>query len=220
MNKITKVTEFFIILTITLLVAGGVMLVWITPNSGWHPVDDHEFLMWTYLLRIKNVPLWNLISEYNLGNLKSGRLRPIYLVMRGIFIYLLGDNIKLYYIWAFIKTSVTFILLHYMFRKMGAGIIRSYAAVLVSMIGYQSSTWRKLGTHEMVTALWFATGMILMIRYLKTRRSVFGILSVLSYLIMSLYKESFIVLIPFIILYVVYYLYPENISDSPSSILF
>lgn len=210
MKNIGKAKELLLIIILSLLVTGGIILILITPNSGWHPVDDHEFLMWTYLLRVNKVPLWDLISEYNLGNLESGRLRPLYLTMRGIFMYFLGDNIRLYYIWAFIKTTITFILLYYMFREMGAGIIRSYAAVLISMIGYQSCTWWKLGTHEIVTTLWFATGMILMIRYLKTDRLSYAVTSIMSYLIMSLYKESFIVLIPFIILYVIYFRFPGN----------
>ena len=171
------------------------------PRCGYHLVDDHEFTAWTYLLTQRHIPLTDLIREYLGGNLAAGRWRPLYLIMRGLFISVFGTDIQLYYIWAIIKTIVLFILIYYMARSMGAGIINSYLSSFIALTGYQSATWWKLGTHEVVTAIWFISGMIFMIQYLKKKHHIWAVFSLLSFLIMSLYKETFILLLPYAGLY-------------------
>lgn len=200
-TPLSKTKEFILILLISALYIGGVFAVLKIPGCGYHLVDDHEFTAWTYLLAQRHVPLTDLIREYLSGNLEVGRWRPLYLIMRGLFIYAFGTDIRLYYIWAIIKTVILFILIYYMARSMGAGIINSYLASLIALTGYQSAAWWKLGTHEIVTAIWFVLGMILMIRYQKTDRRIWAVSSLISFLIMCLYKETFIVLLPFTGLY-------------------
>ncbi len=199
--QISKTKEFILILLISFLYIGGVFVILKIPVCGYHLVDDHEFTAWTYLLTQRHIPLTDLIREYLGGNLAAGRWRPLYLIMRGLFISALGTNIRLYYIWAIIKTVILFILIYYMSRSMGAGIINSYLASFIALTGYQSAAWWKLGTHEVVTAIWFVLGMILMIRYQKTNRCIWAVSSLISFLIMSLYKETFILLLPFAGLY-------------------
>lgn len=212
MNNLRGFREFTVVLALALVVVGGVMLVWITPDSGYHPVDDHEFLMWTYLLDVKKVPLTELIWEYNLSNLALGRFRPLYLCMRGIFIWLFKADIRKYYIWAVIKTIITFISLYYMFKGISGSFLNSLSAVLVTLVGYQSAAWWKLGTHEIVSLLWFSLGMTFLIAYLDKDSKASGIISFVSFLIMSLYKESFIVLIPFVLLFILLRIYEKAVD--------
>ncbi len=200
--KLSGIKEFILALFISTLYIGGVFVILKIHRCGYHLVDDHEFTAWTYLLTQRQVPLTDLIIEYLQGNLAAGRWRPLYLIMRGLFISVLGTDIRLYYIWAIIKTIILFILIYYMARSMGAGIINSYLTAFISLAGYQSAAWWKLGTHEVVTAIWFVAGMILVIRYLKTQRRIWAVFSLISFLIMSLYKETFIVLLPFVGLYI------------------
>ena len=202
--QISKTKEFILTLLIAILYIGGVFVLLKIPGCGYHLVDDHEFTAWTYLLSQRQIPLMGLIKEYLISNMVIGRWRPLYLVMRGLFISVFGTDIRLYYIWAIIKTAVLFILIYYMARSMEVGIIHSYLAAFISLTGYQSAAWWKLGTHEIVTAIWFSAGMILMIRYLKNGKRSSAIFSLICYLIMSLYKETYIVLIPFICLYILY----------------
>ncbi len=202
-TPLSKTKEFILILLISALYIGGVFVVLRIPGCGYHLVDDHEFTAWTYLLTQRHIPLTDLIREYLGGNLAAGRWRPLYLIMRGLFISVFGTDIRLYYIWAITKTVILFILIYYMARSMGAGIINSYLSSFIALTGYQSATWWKLGTHEVVTAIWFVLGMILMIRYQKTDRRILAVSSLISFLIMCLYKETFIVLLPFAGLYMI-----------------
>ncbi len=204
LNNLTRFQEGLLLVIFSCVYICGVFMIFRIPSCGYHLVDDHEFTAWTYLLEHRDVTLPSLIREYLNANLISGRWRPLYLIMRGIVISVFGTDIRLYYILAMFKTAVLFALIYQLLRVAGADIVRSGLGSMIALTGYQSAAWWKLGTHEIVTAIWFILGMLLMIRFLRTGSKIFAVSSFICYLVMSLYKETFIVLIPFIMLYVVY----------------
>lgn len=210
-NSLNGKKEFAFILAAAVLIVGGVMIFVVTLNCGWHLVDDHEMLAWTYVLRSGQMTLRELFISVLKEDIHVGRWRPLYTAIRVIAVSLLRDNYVAYTVWAMLKTMLTFILLYYMARLMEADVIRALTFSMVSLIGYQACTWWKLGTHEMVSTLWFAFSMIFMLKYLKSNKELYAIINFLGFLVMSLYKESYIVTIPFVLLYIIYY----ELNNSP-----
>ena len=81
-----------------------------------------------------------------------------------------------------------------------------YAALfsLTVLTGYQSAVWWKLGPQESYDIMMFALGFWLMLKWLRTGRRWYAAASVGAFFLMSIYKEPFILLLPFVGLYVLY----------------
>lgn len=197
--------EKIILLLFSILLIGGAMVALGIPWCGYHLVDDHEFMAYTWLRIHEQATLSDLIRSFIMTDLGNGRWRPLYAICRMVFVWVLGTNIKLYHIWSVIRAIAVFISLYAMTRAMRGSILQSYIVALISLVGYQSAAWWKLGPQEMTATGLFAAGMCMMIIYLGRNSYPAMVACVLSFICMGQYKESYILLMPFVILYAVYY---------------
>ena len=62
-ENINKRTEFVLILIISLGVVLGITLGLSTMTSGFHLVDDHEFLEWTYGVQMQGENTFSMIRN-------------------------------------------------------------------------------------------------------------------------------------------------------------
>lgn len=193
-------------IVVTLLFAAMVLGVTIGTGamfSGWHFVDDHEILEW--MLPIRNgekTALEELL--YLLPEDYGNRFRPLYYPIRFLTFLVLGDNLVIYEVLKSLEAILGMVLLYYVGKTCGGSACTSLAFSLLSMTGYQSAIWWKLGPQEPQGVLYFALGMLLLNAYLKCGKRWIAVLSWVSLLIMSNWKESYICLFPFVILYVLY----------------
>lgn len=197
--------EKIILLTVSILLIGGIMTIIGIPWCGYHLVDDHEFMAYTWLRLHDHATLSQLIKDFILTDLANGRWRPLYAICRMVFVWVLGTNITLYHVWSVIRAIIVFILVYAMTRAMRGSILQSYIVALVSLFGYQSAAWWKLGPQEMTATGLFAAGMCMMIIYLSRNSYPAMVSSMLLFICMGQYKESYILLMPFVILYAVYH---------------
>lgn len=201
---LNKKQEFIIVVLLFVLLVFGIILGMGTLTSGYHLVDDHEFLKWVYQMEEEGESVFEIIrSEVKMD--LSIRYRPIHIMARVLETGIFGINLVYYSLVKAVGIVASCIFLYYIGRLMGANKIYSFLFSAVSMTGYQSAVWWKLGTHEEQATLLFAAGFFCLLKYLIGRKKKWAISSVLLFFVMCNVKESYMVLAPFIMLYVVYY---------------
>ena len=199
-----KRREFFVVAMLSVLMVYGIVMGMGTLTSGYHLVDDHEFLEWVYQMRHQGASVWEIIS----GKIRQDfvwRYEPAYYFTRILSTWLFGIDLLGYSLVKTVEITVSCIFLYYCGRRMGASKVYSFLFAALSLVGYQSATWWKLGPQESQCTVFFASGFYCLLRYLQNEKRVWAFSSIALFFIMSNFKESFILLIPFLMLYVLYY---------------
>ncbi len=195
--EIAGASIFFIVVVFAVLIGTG------TLTSGIHMVDDHEFLEWFYNIRMKGASVADEIGrvlkiDFNI------RFRPLYIVLRVLEAYVFGANM----FWPSVINAVWIIvcmmLLYFCGRIMGAGRFVSGMFALISLVGYQSVVWWKLGPQESFGSMLFALGLYFMLKWLQNGKISRGMISLLFFFLMSNYKESYVLVLPFCGAYILY----------------
>lgn len=188
---------FFTVVVFTVLCGTG------TLTSGIHMVDDHDFLEWFYDMRVGGVPV---VEEFEriLSNDVNIRFRPLYIAFRIVEAYVFGANMFGLSIVNAIFIIICMIFLYYCGRMMGADKYASGMFTFIAMMGYQSVVWWKLGPQESLGSMFFAIGFYFLLRWLQGGKISRGILSLIFFFLMSNYKESYVLLLPFCGAYILY----------------
>lgn len=203
-NKIGKKQEFILVCVLSGLFVFGIMLAMGTMTCGWHLTDDHEFLDILYQVKAAGRSFWDMAVEYTSRDI-SFRFRPIYMPTRVFSVWMFGENLLLYYIMKALETFISCIFLYYVGKGVGNSKLAAFLFALVSLIGYQSVAWWKLGTHEMQGVLLLSISLLTLQWWMKTGKRIWEIISIIGAILMMLYKESFLALAPFVMLFTVYY---------------
>lgn len=204
-EKIGKKWEFIGILVFSLLFVFGVIIGMGTLTCGFHLVDDHEFAEWVYQMKYEHISLFEVIKSKVMLDF-GRRYRPLYYTLRIFGCYFFGINLTAYAVIRGFEIALASVFLYYCGKHMGGSKIQSLLFSLITLVGYQSAVWWKLGPQESLGTLLFAAGFYCMLRWLENaRKKGMAILSILLFFLMVNYKESYVILVPFIMLYVLYY---------------
>lgn len=204
MAKITKKQEYlfiwigFTLLVFILLLSTG------TITSGWHLVDDHEYIKYQLAMEQPGGSLLKCMKDVVLSDF-SARFRPLYYILRVLGTALFGSNLIIWSIVKAVETVLALVFLYFCARRLKCSIFYSVLFSLMVMVGPQSVVWWKLGPQECTGILLFAIGFFYMSKWLETNKKTYAVVSVLFLFFDSLYKESFILLLPFVMLYIIYY---------------
>lgn len=209
LDHLSKKQEFAIISIFSFVFVFGILLWMETLTCGWHLVDDHEFLRIIYSAENEGKSFWDLCKEYTLHDL-GNRFRPLYMPTRVFSVFVFGDNLLPYYIMKGLETVVSCILLYYVGRQMSNSKIASLLFALISLTGYQSFAWWKLGTHEMQGTLLLSAAWLTLMWWIRTDKRIWGGVSVICAVLMMLYKESYLAMAPFLMVFAVYFEYRIN----------
>jgi hypothetical protein len=194
--------EFLFITLIAAAIVFGTICGIGTINSGWHLVDDHEYA--EYIVAWHNgMTIPELIQKYCIMDF-SRRFRPLYYPLRIILTWFVGENLVVYSVIRAFVVIADIVLLYYVGRTMHAGKKNALLFSLISMIGYQSAVWWKLGPQEDLGTLFFAAGFLFFLKWLEGGKKAYAWSSALLFLLMALYKEVFILLFPFLVCYILY----------------
>lgn len=131
-EKIDKKQEFLLIVLLSALMVFGIILGMGTLTSGYHLVDDHEFLEWIYQMKYEGKSVWTLIAQ-KLSQDFTWRYEPAYYASRILSTGIFGVSLTGYSIVKAVEITVSAIFLYYCGRHMGASKIYSfllYAAIL------------------------------------------------------------------------------------------
>jgi hypothetical protein len=168
--------------------------------SGYHLLDDHEIIDMHQELQGSAHDFGNTVSEWVKKDLGK-RLRPFYFVHRLIEARLFGANLEIWSCYQGFLAVLTSFFLFLFFRLHHAPLILSLAFPFVTLLGPQTQIWWCLGPAEVPGILLFSLSLVLL--WFSARRvgpvRLWRLLFLVTVLIMSLCKESFILIIPFII---------------------
>ncbi len=181
----------------------GVILVMGTWRSGFHLVDDWEFAKYVDWMTLEGRSLWDCLKEA-VGDDLTRRFRPLYYVNRVLMAAVFGIDLTAMSVVKASEIVLALVLLYYCARQMKCNMIYAALFALTVLTGYQSAVWWKLGPQESYDTMMFALGFYLLLKWLRTGRRWYSFASVGAFFLMSIYKEPFILMLPFVGLYVLY----------------
>ncbi|MFA5927132.1 MAG: hypothetical protein WCT32_02420 [Patescibacteria group bacterium] len=172
--------------------------------SGFHYIDDHE------IIRIKRDLLsdnsfWKVASAWIREDLYStGRFRPFYFFHRVLEARLFGDNFVIWSLYTGLLATLTSSFMFVFAKKIGLSMIESALFVLVALVGVQASIWWRLGPNETIGMFFLSASLLLAAAASRVagarRQIIIEVTFVISAVLMSMSKESFVLLLPFIVL--------------------
>ncbi len=205
-----SIIEWLIVLLAAAALVLGVTIGLGTMFSGWHLVDDHQFFQYIYRMKYQGQSLLDvIISELKRDYYSQHRARLLFYPLRVPQAYLFGLDSRLYEILKAVEAIIALVMLYFSARELSLSRCASALFSLTSFCGPQSAVWWKLGTPQLQATMFFAVGFYFMVRYLKYQGKTNSIISIFFYVLMANCHESYIVFIPFLILFVIYYGYKE-----------
>lgn len=202
-ERLGKKKEGTVVLILFAALVFGVVCVFGTLTSGFHLVDDWEFAKYVDLMSPGRSKFWECMKTA-VGFDLTLRLRPLYYINRVCMAAVFGMNLTAISAVKAAEIVIALFFLYWCARNMGNNAVYSMLFALTIMVGYQSPVWWKLGPQESYDIMMFAIAFYLMLKWLKTNVRGYMIGSLIAFFLMSVYKEPFILLIPFVMLYVVY----------------
>lgn len=203
LDRIDRRKEAVLVWGFFTILVFGVVLVTGTLTSGFHLVDDWEFAKYMDWMTLEGRSLWECLKEA-VGYDLTMRFRPLYYINRVLMAAVFGINLTAMSVIKALEIVTAFVLLYYCARQMACNMVYAALFALTVLVGYQSAVWWKLGPQESYDIMMFALGFYLLLKWLRTGRKWYSFVSVGAFFLMSVYKEPFILLLPFVGLYVLY----------------
>lgn len=203
LEKVGKWQEMLLVWGFSAALVFGVVLVTGTLTSGFHLVDDWEIAKYVDWMTLDHLSLWECMKEA-LGFDLTLRFRPLYYFNRVLMAYVFGINLTAMSVVKAAEIVVALAALYYCARQMKCNMVYAALFSMTVMVGYQSAVWWKLGPQESYDIMMFAVGFFFLLKWLSTERRGYAFASFGALFLMSIYKEPFILLLPFVGLYVLY----------------
>lgn len=203
LEKLGKRREALLVWGLFAVLVFGVVTVTGTLTSGFHLVDDWELAQYVDWMTLEHRSLWECLKE-ELGFDLTLRFRPLYYINRVLMAYVFGINLTAMSVVKAAEIVVALTALYYCARQMKCNMVYAALFSMTVMVGYQSAVWWKLGPQESYDIMMFAVGFFFLLKWLSTGRRGYAFASFGALVLMSVYKEPFILLLPFVGLYVLY----------------
>lgn len=165
-------------------------------SSGYHFTDDHEIIKLENQIITSGKTIFDILNKSEL--LEGGRFRPFYKAHRIFQVSLFGSNFFAWSVYNCLLAAFTSLVLFSYGIQTGYSKIESLLFPCLILLGSQTSIWWRLGPAEMIGTV-MASCAILSICYSassKSKRIFRDLIFIFSVILMSLSKESFILLIP------------------------
>lgn len=214
-EKIDNRVEKPIVWVVFSILVFGTLILTKTINSGFHLVDDWEFMKYMHHMDICGENFWQCLSFVLKEDLQL-RFRPLYYIIRVTWSCIFGYNLFVYSIVRGVEIILALGFLYLDACLAGSKRVYAFLFSLTVMIGEQSVVWWKLGPQEAWGTVLFALGFYFLLRYLNSEKKGFAIASVIVVFLMATYKESYILMIPFLMLYVIYDGIKDRVYDTLS----
>jgi hypothetical protein len=174
-----------------------------TVTSGYHLIDDHMVLLISRELSRDNA--FQVAANSVTHELYDvGRFRPVYCVQRVFSIQILGANFVSLSLLSLTMAVLTSWFLYLFARQLRFGRVGAFLFVLLIFMGEQAAIWWRLGNAEPIGMFWLSIGLYFMARTIFEAGKLgpaYNVLSVLALVIATLSKESFVVLLPAVVLW-------------------
>lgn len=203
LKAINKKKEFLFVTLFFSILVFGVLIGFRTITSGFKLVDDQMLIRYVYNMEVQGRSVWSVIRE-ELAFDFNERFRPLYYPTRVFLAFLFRDDFVALSILRGLETVFAFIVTYYVGRKLKCSIGYSLVFALVILMGPQSAIWWKLGPQELAGTWLIGLIMLCLLQWRENGKQIWNILGIVLVIVVSLYKESFAILIPAIMLFYVY----------------
>ena len=174
-------------------------------DCGYHFVDDCDILFANAVHTVCGESVKSIVLAMVKLDM-ANRFTPVHIAIRYFYALAFGTiSLLPFAVSKYIELALSMILLHLISRKLGYKVLPTIMFVGVSLVGYQSAIWWRLGTHEIQSLFLFALGFYMLLFWLNDKKYICLGVSLFAFLLMCGYKESFLILIPFVISYIIYY---------------
>jgi len=173
--------------------------------SGYHLTDDHEMLRIAGDLRTSNHNIIETTVTWIKRDL-SIRFRPFYFIHRILEIAIFGTNFTILSAYTALLSILSSFLFFIFGRKIGLNFVESVFFSCFILIGPQFCIWWRLGPNETIGMVMLSISLVFaaMPLHSKKFKTLYDIFLIFFLLLSSLSKESFILLIPAILLLKIY----------------
>jgi hypothetical protein len=175
-----------------------------TITSGYHFVDDHEVIKMKSDLKTSSIN--TVAKSWVTVDLKSnGRFRPFYYIHRVWETRLFGSDFFLWSVYTGLLWFITMTLFYTSMRNLKYSWVESVIFIIILFIGPQSSVWWRLGPGESLGIFLLGLSFYFMTKGLNKKLYQFYNLLYIFFLILaSLTKESFLLIIPAMVVFKVW----------------
>ena len=193
--------EYAVFAVISFLLIMGLAIYSGILQSGYHYIDDHEIV--TISQDIQQNGFVSAMVTRMIDDLRD-RYRSSYWLFRIIKIALFGDNFMLWHIEKTVEAVVAIFMFYCLARKLGCNAVISSLLAGTLLIGPHDAIIWRLGPQELQGIILFM-GTLFAVWYYqenKTKKSL--CILIIMTLLTSTMKESFLLITPIFILFLVY----------------
>ena len=189
-----NIQEILIVITIFILIVFGFLFFTGIFTSSYHLVDDHEFVR--ILSDIQKEGFFQTLVKWVVESFTI-RFRPLYFVIRVCLTAVFGLHFKLWYAWKALELIVTMVFLYLFAKNLKCNKFVAFIFAIFGFIGMQTAVWYRLGPQE-VTGMFFLSIAAFFIseHCLNKKKKLYIVIFSISLVLMSLLKESFVLMLP------------------------
>jgi len=182
-----------------------------TLTSGYHLTDDHEIVGTNSDLKFESTLT---VMEKWMKNDQFGthRFRPLYILHRTLETKVFGTNFTAWSVYTAILAIATSFFLFCFLYLLKFSFWESLLFSLASLIGVQATIWWRLGPNETIGMAMLSFALFFLGKYFVSQKNqkIFKILFVIFAILSALSKESFLLLLPALILLLIYLSMQKN----------
>lgn len=188
-------TILFVVISVIFADKTGIL------NSGCHLTDDHEVIEATRYIEEGGYfnALWNCVYN-DLG----WRFRPLFFLIRVTRAYLFGMNFFWWHLSVAVEVGLYMSASYILARKMKTPVFLSLIFSFIYLVGSQNEIIWRMGTNENTGMLLLPLTLIFALLYCEKKKKVYGVLTTISTILMIGAKESFLLLVPSVFLFMFY----------------
>ena len=176
-----------------------------TLTSGFHLTDDHEIVRINNDLKTQNT-LFVAKKWMKNDQVSTHRFRPLYFFHRVMETKVFGTNFTAWSVYTAILAIATSFFLFCFLYLLAFSFWESILFSLASLIGVQATIWWRLGPNETIGMAMLSLALFFLAKYFVSQKNqkIFKILFVIFAILSTLSKESFLLLLPALILLLIY----------------
>ena len=213
----TIVRQNFTALSIFLIFFLGLILLTGMISSGFHLKDDIDFVRTSRDIELRGL---EPVVQEQISDILRIRLIPVQTLHEVLRCKFFGTNFTLWYIWSGFLVSFCAFFLYLTGRNIGFTFSQSLFLGSFTLLGQQGVCWFRFGTSEPIGMFFLSIALYFMAKAVSSehRKKIYNALFIVFLLITTLCKESFILLIPALMLLRVWH-YKEHKGSSFSKAL-
>lgn len=180
-------------------------------GSAYHLIDDHE--VYTIGKDLRELGYWKTVYRCISSDLHI-RFRFTYYFIRVTQCYFFRDNFVLWHVFQTVTAACGLFLSYVFARRMKCSVWGAYIfAIIIFIGGGQAAVWWRLGPQENLGIIILMSSLLSLQNYLLKNTKEYLVLSVILTILLGGIKESFLMILPLLPVWIAYEEIKRNKQD-------